>query len=253
MAIQYYQILQTGDRLWVGAELELRLERDDGTVLVIGPGDSPYTVENTGEPPGVWENLMTWAGVWLHGKDHEGKTRPTVSLVTRSDSPPIVLPLAPTMPVRLMAGERPLNLAWTGGAPPFQVRLLPENEETVLLDQQNIPTRHFQTPLLELAPGAYQLIISDQNHQAEIAVEMVAASALPTPVGLTLPTDTDSAHGIVYAVWLTAQDDSWLLEAYQRAAFWQDQHQPAKWLRYVLEQGERPQPPEPMPAPSTTE
>jgi len=74
LPVQYYQTLQTGDRLWVEPDHELRLERDDGTVIAVKPTDSPYTVPDSGTAPGVLANLAAWAGGWLH-EDHNAEPR----------------------------------------------------------------------------------------------------------------------------------------------------------------------------------
>lgn len=245
LPVRYYLDLKTGDRLSVKPERELRLERDDGNVLVINPSNSPYTVQDkdTGQAPGVLANLVAWAGGWLHAQDEDGTAQPVVSLNTRNQNVPITLPLAPVSPIRLMAGERSLHLAWTGGESPFQVRLASADGKTVLLDQK-VEKWRFNSPPLNLTPGVYQLAIQDQQHQATRTVEVVVAAALPTPAARwTVSTGADSLQETVYAAWLAAQGEPWLLEAYQRAALWQDRHEPAKSLMYSLENGARPTPP----------
>ena len=242
LPIQYYLDLKTGDQLSVTPEHELRLESDDGTVLAIKSSDSPYTVQDPGQAPGVWTNLVTWAGGWLRAQHEDDTAKPVVSLNTRNQNLPIVLPLAPVSPVRLLAGERSLQLTWTGGAAPFEVRLTSADGNTVLLDQKTSQWR-CNSPLLNLKPGTYQLTIQDQQHQqATRTVEAVAAAAFPTPTANWTATATaeDGSKETVYAVWLAAQGEPWLLEAYQRAAQWQNRYEPAKWLLYSLENGARP-------------
>lgn len=257
LPIQYYQILQTGDRLSMEKEGELRLERDDGTELVIRLGNSPYTVTaqdtNPGQAPGIWTNLVAWASGWLHARNEDGTAKPPVHLGTRNDAViPLTLPLAPVAPIQLMAGERALHLTWAGGQPPFQIRLRRDREAALLVDQQVDQKRRFSSPPLSLTPGAYQLTIQDHRQPAvTLTVEVVAAAALPVPAAQwTVVTGTDSLKETVYAVWLAAQNEAWLLEAYQRAVLWQDRHPPAKWLMYSLEKGVRPTSPPAQPVAS---
>lgn len=240
LPIRYYQDLKTGDRLSVIPTGELRLERDDGTLLVVKSADSPYTVQDTGQAPGVWANLVAWAGNWLYARHEDGTAQPVVSLSTRNQGTPIALPLAPVSPIRLLADERSLRLMWTGGQSPFRVHLTSADGKTVLIDQ-TVEKRRFSSPPLNLTPGTYQLVIQDAHYQATLAVEVVAAAAIPVPApDWTATASADGSRETAYAVWLAAQGEPWWLEAYQRAARWQDRYEPAKWLLYGLENGMRP-------------
>lgn len=248
LTIQYYLELKAGDRLLIEPGRELRLGRDDGTVNVVRSDESPYTLEETGEAPSVWANLVAWAGGWLHARHEDGMAKPVVSLHTRNQGKPIALPLAPVSPVQLMAGERPLQLIWTGGQSPFRVRLASADGKTVLIDQ-SVEKRRLSSPPLNLAPGIYQLTIQDPSQQqATVAINVVAAENLPVPApGWTAAVGADDSRETLYAVWLAAQGESWLLEAYQRAMLWQDRYKPAEWLLYSLENGARPaSPPAPL-------
>lgn len=215
------------------------MEQDDGTVITIKPADSPYIVRDTGAAPGVLANLAAWAGGWLHTQ-----AETTASLVTRGDSQTITLPLIPAPPARLLTGTRPLSLAWTGGEPPFSVTLQRQTDKTVVLNQPGIYLRRFSSPSLDLIPGAYDLTIRDAMGQATVTVEAVTAAALPPlPIELTPAAGADRLTETVHAVWLAAQGEPWLLEAYQRAVLWHEQHEPAQWLMDSLEKGIRPPPP----------
>ena len=246
LAIEYYLTLQNGDRLWATDKgYALRLERDDGTVVVVQSTNSPYTVQDTGKAPGTVANLVGWAGAWLRTQKENGAALPTAILVARNEGKPIKFPLAPEGSTRLSAGNQPLSLAWNGGTPPFRVRLERQGKEPVVFDQTNLDQRRFSSPPLELSAGAYQLVVSDAvQQQATVAIDVVPMATLPpAPAGLLSTSTPDSLKETVYAVWLASQDQALILEAYQRALRWQSQHEPAKWLVYSLEKGKRPEPP----------
>ncbi len=223
----------------------LRLEHDDGTVVVVQSTNSPYTVQDIGKAPGTVANLVGWAGTWLRTQKENGAALPTPILVARGNGNKIELPLAPEGSARLSAGTQPLSLAWNGGTPPFRVRLERQGKKPVVFDQTNLNQRRFSSPSLELNAGAYQLVVSDAvQQQAAVAIEVVPMATLPpAPTGLLSASTPDSLKETVYAVWLASQDKALILEAYQRALRWQSQHEPAKWLVYSLEKGNRPEPP----------
>lgn len=240
LPVQYYQTLQPGDRLWVETHRVLRLEFDDGSVVAVKPADSPYTVQDTGAAPGVLANLIAWAGDWL-----QTHAETTASLVTRSDGATIALPLIPAPPARLEAGTRALSLAWSGGKPPFHVSLERQADKIVALNEPGVTLERFSSPPLDLIPGLYELTILDGRGAKTVAsIEVVTAAELPAAPGeLAAAAGADSLKATVHALWLAAQGESWLLEAYQRISPWREQHEPARWLMDSLEKGIRPPPP----------
>jgi hypothetical protein len=221
----------------------LYLKRDDGSRVDIRKSAAPYIVQETGQPPGPMTNLWQEIRTWLTRQQVDGVDRPVISLVTRGEPiPPISLPLAPGEKARLRAGTYPLYLAWRGGEPPYQVRLTTADGKE-LLKQSNITapggnTQPFKTAPLDLAPGQYQLIISDALRQTRIAVEVLPTTALPTPPATLRAVDTADIRQTLEALWLASQGEAWRLEAYQQVMPLEGQHRPARLLRYSLEKGE---------------
>lgn len=245
MEIRHYLVLKNGDRIVVEGQ-ELQLESGDGNVVVITPSDSPYQVQDAGKAPGVLTNLVSWAGEWLNHKAEAGTAQPVVTLATRSltDIAPITLPLAPQEPVRLLAGLRPVHLAWKGGDPPFHVQLIDRNNKKAVFNQQGLREPRYDSPQVNLTPGNYRLTIADRNRNFNVELEVITGSNAPKPPAeLAAAKSGDSARETLYALWLSAQGKQWILEAYQRAVLWQNQYLPARWLMYSLEKGERPEPP----------
>jgi hypothetical protein len=227
----------------------LHLKRDDGTGEDVTHGKG-YEVPACGKPPGVFSNLLKWAGKSLTGFRAEGVDKAVVQLRVKGPgkAPPITFELAPGNNARLTAGTRRLHLAWCGGLRPFRLRLLAAEGNDVMPDQQDIylpdtsPWR-FTTPAVRLTTGQYRLEISDGQWTAMIGVEVVPESELPPrPAELELIPD-DEMRETIYALWLATQGDAWMLEAYQRAVELEGRHAPARTLMHGLERGIRPQPP----------
>jgi hypothetical protein len=169
-------------------------------------------------------------------------------MMIRSDPQPLQIPLAANSAAKLSSGQRSLALAWTGGAPPYQVRLQREGQEGLVLEANHIDQTRFRSKPVELSPGAYRLTVSGASRKgvnlSVLNVMVVPADQLPkAPTTLLSPAQPDSLRETVYPAWLASQGQEWALEAYQRALPWLDEHEPAQWLMYCLEKGVRPPPP----------
>ncbi|MGR9088471.1 MAG: hypothetical protein ACU841_15580 [Gammaproteobacteria bacterium] len=244
LEIRHYLVLNNGDRIWVEKGHALQLESGDGKVVAVTPANSPYRVQDTGKAPGILTNLVSWAGDWFKTKVEDGTAQPVVSLVTRSEIAPITLPLMPEKPVQLVSGSRPLHLVWEGGDPPFRVQLMDQEKKTAVFDQQGINESLYASPPVSLIPGSYRLSIADHDRRIDIDLEVLTSNDLPKPpLELSASAGADSARETIYALWLSAQGKQWMLEAYQRAALWQKEYLPARWLMNSLEKGVRPEPP----------
>lgn len=249
LKIRHYLVLNNGDQIWVKGQ-KLQLEYGNGKVVVVKPSDIPYQVQDGGKAPGVLTNLVSWAGEWFKNKVEDGTAQPEVTvvalvtraIVSRTAIAPITLPLTPQEPVLLVAGLRPLHLAWKGGAPPFRVQLIGRDNKRVVLNQQGLMVRRYDSPQVRLTPGIYRLTIAGHDRNINVELEVAASKALPKPPAeLAATAGADSARETIYALWLSAQGKQWLLEAYQRAVLWQNQYLPARWLMYSLEKGVQPE------------
>ncbi len=249
--IRHYLVLNNGDQIIVKGKW-LELESGDGTVVPVKPSDSPYQVLDADKAPSVLTNLVSWAGEWFKKKVDDGTAQPEItvvavvtrSLARRTEIAPITLPLTPKEPVRLVAGLRPVHLAWKGGAPPFRVQLIGRDNKGLVFNQQGLMEPRYESPLVKLTPGIYRLTIADQDRNINVELEVVASKGVPKPPAeLAATASADSARETIYALWLSAQGKQWILEAYQRAVLWQNQYLPARWLMYSLEKGVRPEPP----------
>ncbi len=247
LPVEIYRQLQPNDRLFVLVDGSvMSLKQDDGSRIEIQKSNSPYVIRDQGKPPAALDNFLHGCRAWLTRQRLEEVDRPVIGIYTRGEPvPPISLPLAPSATTRLSAGTRPLYLAWQGGEPPYQVRLTNAAGKE-LMKQTGIAvpggnTQPFKTAPVPLTPGQYQLIISDAQRQAIVAVEVVPAIPLPPPATLAGITDADIRQTLE-ALWLAGQDEAWRLEAYQRVMPLEGQHRPARLLRYSLEKGQAPPP-----------
>jgi hypothetical protein len=240
LGIRHYLVLKKGDQIRVEKGQELNLESDDGQIVVVKSSNSPYLVQDEGKAPGVLTNLVSWAGEWLNAKVEDGTAQPVVSLVTRAEITPIIMPLVQVQPTKLMADTRSLHFIWEGGDPPYRVQLMSQDNKTMVLDQDGLKEPRYDSPSVTLNPGSYRLKVNDHDRNIEVELEVVANQDLPKPPSELSAGIDDSAKETLYALWLSAYGKQWMLEAYQRAVLWENRYPPAQWLMYSLEKGVRP-------------
>lgn len=261
--VMIYRELRAGDKLVVLKKKNiLRLKCDDGSDCEVS-SDKPYCVgekcddgsdsedlsdkfyceEGKGKTPALLSNLVTWAGSWLNSRLDDHRPRGVVSMVSRGETQPINLPLIPVETARLVAGSRPVHIAWKGGYPPFSLRLVMEDSNKVVLDTKTLNEWRYDSKPITLGVGRYQLEISDRWQQKAIGIEVVPDEALPIlPVEVQTGNLEADMQETLYALWLAAQGKEWMLESYQRAVALEKQHLPARLLKSSLEKGDRPNP-----------
>jgi hypothetical protein len=133
------------------------------------------------------------------GKD--GSAVPAISV-------PILVPEA-----RIVAGQRDLPLAWRGGCPPFEVRVLAGRDSLVY--RESIEGWQVRLDDVPLDPGQYTVTVTDAANRS-FGGTLVAVATGPT-VPAELVADTTSLGVTAQAVWLARQDDGrWKLESFER-------------------------------------
>jgi hypothetical protein len=131
---------------------------------------------------------------------------------TGAGSRPIAIPiLAPG--ARIVAGERDLPLAWSGGCAPFVVTLWSGDRK--LIDRESIEGRQVRLDDVPLERGRYEITIVDASGlRGSGALEAVdTGPALPPD----LAGDATPLGVIAQAVWLSQHENGrWRLESFER-------------------------------------
>lgn len=114
---------------------------------------------------------------------------------------------------RIVSGQRDLPLAWRGGCPPFEVRVLSGRDSLVY--RESIEGWQVRLDDVPLEPGRYTVTVTDAaNRSYEGTLEAVAAGPVVPP---ELASDTTSLGVTAQAVWLARLDDGrWKLESFER-------------------------------------
>lgn len=216
--------LRAGDRIELGEDAgPMRVHISETEEVVIDQSRSPYLVPAGAELTGLLANLLEWAAALFDGQD-EGHGVTPVEIKSRGDET-----LAPASGllfierVKLVAGQRPLALAWINGTAPFSVRLAREGADTEpVLEAADLPETTWVSPPLVLESGSYLLEIQDARQRRLVTeIEVLEPGSAPRLDPGLLPAGTEEHLGsLLEAAWLAGQEGGWIwrLEAYQAVA-----------------------------------
>lgn len=216
----------------------------NGEVVEINQKNSPYTVKST--EPVFWTEWLNKIGLGM--TELFKKQIQTFSNKFRfedrgiDDDTPSAIPNLYTSLLkkrkRLVAGKRPLYLAWGGGKAPYELTIRGKKAPVILGPFQN---QRIKTPNLDLTVGDYDLRICDARKECSKAYRftVVDKSELPGyPDELTDSDIPEASRLTAQAVWLAAQK-KWAFEAYQQIVPLAESEPPARIVRDALEMGKR--------------
>jgi hypothetical protein len=253
---KYYRILRGGrvvpiglfTPIYQGDEVvvdhgtdKIRLAYDDGRLIdVVGRRTPAYVVQRTAALASPWSNLAAWAGDWFRTWQSESATTTSVHVRSSADGP-ISLPLLATGQARVVAGTRPLFLAWDGGTPPYDVRVRPANASEPLVSLNQVTEKRARTGNLALGLGSFRIEILDKAGR-RAAAGFQAVERLPVePSELRQSNLPTPMRRVLFSAWLASQERGvWLLEAYQMASADAGAYKPAGLLRDGLESSDAP-------------
>lgn len=245
--------------LFEGDRLVLANDRSRVTVLcggerrVLSRGMSPWSVPTALSPPGRAANVMAWLSDFFGTAERHGES--VASLRVRGDEEPLSLPLLAGADGAFAAGRRALSLAWSGGEPPFSVRVYRAADDRTVLAAKDIEARRVRLTGEPVAAGPYELEVRDARGKvAGARLRALAPAELPQmpqiPPAFAAAGPDDRVGRTLEAGWLAGEAGGRLaFEAYQRAGEIAEEHAPARALRDALEQGLRPDSPPISPTP----
>jgi hypothetical protein len=207
-------VVMAGDRVTLptGGTVLLRLANGERAELR-GPGtsavpDSPSLGKLGaifGSIPALFDDEFRLEGT---AASRGGETCATTGAESRPIEIPILAPGA-----RIVAGERDLPLAWSGGCAPFVVTLW--SGDSKLVDRESIEGRQVRLDDVPLERGHYELTVVDANRlEGRASLEAVDTGPSLPP---ELASDSTPLGVIAQAVWLSQHEDGhWRLESFER-------------------------------------
>lgn len=246
-----FQVLQEGDTVAArkDAQVEIRLGEGKKAVTVTA-ANSPYRIARVGEVPGSWSRMLGWLrnmALSSVGKGVASEERLQMAATRGAGQrSPLSAPLLVNNAALLMTGQRPLHLAWTGGQPPYSIRLVEMSTGRVLMEAGGLHKASARLPDVAFAPGGYQLHIGDGAESSQMLnIHVLATEELPArPSAAGDPALGPEGGEFYYAAWLsTREGGKWRLEAYQRLLVLQSSE--AAFLREALARGQAVEMPNP--------
>jgi hypothetical protein len=219
----------------------------DGEKVEVNQKNSPYTVKLTDQ--GFWPRLMGKIGgliTELRVKNLQASLNKFKINTRGIDDKPSAIPapyidlLSGRKQKTLVAGTRPLYLAWKGGKASYKLSIQQVGKKAPILSKY-FQEQRIKTPDLDLTVGDYRLQICDAREKCskDYRFTVVDKSELPDyPDELTdIP---EASRLTAQAVWLAAQKrNKWAFEAYQQIAPLAESEPPARLVRDALEMGKR--------------
>jgi hypothetical protein len=132
--------------------------------------------------------------------------------------PPILPGVAGTSEQRVDNGNV-LYLHWEGGAPPFVVRLVPQESQTTVIELTGLSERVAHLDPRQLS-GRYDLTVADRAQASEILhLRFLSDSEVPKSPDAAIA-DDEEARALLNAVWLLMRGPAqWQLEALSRLEY----------------------------------
>lgn len=234
--------IQNGDRVSVANNSPTKVTVSFGNGRNSDTIDKSHalTVKQTGEVPSVATNLMAWV-VSLGKKEPQDQRVVMASTRTSSDSSnKLNIPLLPDE-ATLIAGKRPLALAWQGGKPPYEVTLVRRDTREVSARFSELNTTQIIKDV-SLSPGVYELVVRDSASAAwREKVLAVEGGAIPEPPA-ELRALPENARRLLSASWLAGvEEGKWALEAYTQIALLANRNGAEENFLRALEAGQLPE------------
>jgi hypothetical protein len=204
---------------------EVRIATLKGGKLIVLSAKAP-TATLPCDPPKLSEVA---ARLWL---DIVGDRRHLVvaagsrSVPAATRSARFELPVLASPQSNLVSGKRSLLLSWTGGRPPYSLKLVRVDTGATLLELEKLQGSSVRLPELNLMPGQYRLAVFNSPIDGSLPglqddqIYVVDPSALPAmPAELKAAKLSADEIQLLYAYYLEGLlDGRWTLEAMQRIA-----------------------------------
>lgn len=217
LTIGAQMLLRTGDQLRVLSETgEIHLEQDDpgsNRLFVLTQKNGVFKVPESNTPPGVIENMIALGEKWLNKAPEEKRT--TRSLTSRGGEP-VLISGASDLKNYLFTGSDALTVYWSGGEPPYRVRLLDE-DDNVIIEQNGIQDNFITLKNITLSAGNYGLEVFGDSSSSYIALTVVESDQAPALYHKILASHAPEKVKQRYATFVLASEPRWLFQALQQS------------------------------------
>lgn len=217
LTIEAQMLLRTGDELRVLSETgEIHLEQNDpdnNKQLVLTQKNGSFRVPESSVPPDVIQNMITLGEKWFEKVSEEKKS--TRSLTSRGGAP-VLISGASDFKNYLFAGLDSLTVDWSGGEPPYRVRLLDKNDN-IITEQNGIQHNYIKLTDIKLSTGDYGLEVLGDSSSSYIALTVVEADQASALYHKIYASHVPEKVKHRYATLALASEPRWLFQSLQWA------------------------------------
>lgn len=213
--VQIGAVVMAGDRLAlpINALVTVQLANNE-TLNLKGPGE--FVIPDTrplGKLAVIFQSLRPILLDDEHRLDGTAASRGSESCGKDGSAVPAIAVPILVPGARIVAGQRDLPLAWRGGCPPFEVRVLAGRDSLVY--RESIEGWQVRLDDVPLESGQYTITVTDAANRSYAGTLEAVATGPDLPAELVA--DTTSLGVTAQAVWLARQDDGrWKLESFER-------------------------------------
>jgi len=219
--IEAQMLLNTGDELKVLSKTEtLHLVQDDNSEIVLTKQNTPFKIPESEPPPSIMGNIAALVSGWL--TQSPGEDVKTVTLASRGVAP-LLISAASDLENNLMAGLESLVVYWSGGMPPYHVRLRDEDNNAII-EKTNIQQNNVTLTDTAMPSGNYRLEILDEISSTSISLTAVAPDDAPSLFNKILESQAPIKIKQYYATMVLASQPKWLFQALQLTVRYDLQH-----------------------------
>ena len=210
-------VLETGDELSVLSDTgELQILQDDHeheNLFPLTRKDGSFKVPKPEAPSGEIRNMLA-LGKRLMTQTPEEKTA-TRSMKARGDGPVLILG-ASDLKNCLIAGFDSLLIHWSGGEPPYRIRLFDE-DDNIIVEKNNIQQNNITLTDMTFPVGNYGLEVLGNSSSSYIALAVVDPDRAPPLYNKMIASQASVKVKQRYAALMLATRPQWLFQTLQMA------------------------------------
>lgn len=217
LQVETGMVLETGDELSVLSDTgELQVLQDDhehenlfsftrqnGLFKVPGPTAPSSEIRNT---------LALGKRLMMQPPEEKMSAK---SMKARGDRPVLILG-ASDLKNYLIAGFDSLLIHWSGGEPPYRIRLL-DDDDNIVIEKNNIQQNHITVTDLALPRGHYGLEVLGNSSSSYIALAVVEPDKAPPIYNKIIASQASAKVKERYAAMALAGQSQWLFQTLQLA------------------------------------
>ena len=215
ISIEQLMLLHAGDTVIIDdPHGQIILVDESNKHRTLTAENSPFVVADSSSPPRLLINVRDWVASWWNTRGNQSTS--TMAAVSRGGLEPEIKGATSGMNF-LLSGRRDLHIAWGGGLPPFDVRLMSESGN-LMGHLAGIADYAISLPQVELQDGQrYFLHVASGDAKGVMDVTALGTEQLPKPAAAILNLDAPDEVRFGYLAMLLSTQWQWRFEALQLA------------------------------------